>query len=222
MHIPILYADEALLVVNKPTGLLTIPDAGGAPCLHALLEHAWGRLWVVHRLDRETSGVLLLARTAKAHRALNAQFQTRRTRKVYHALAWGNPPWETVRLDAPLRVNVGSRHRTVVDARRGKPALTVVSVLHRLETCTLLEAQPHTGRRHQIRAHLYAAGFPLVGDSLYGHGDPPQSAAPLSRLGLHAHTLEVQHPLSGQSVTFTAPWPEDFIHLPGVPSPKSL
>ena len=218
MHIPILHADETLLAVNKPAGLLTVPAVGASLHLRAVLEADWGRLWVVHRLDRGTSGVIVLARSPEAHRALNTQFQERRTRKIYHALVWGTPPWESARLDSPLRLNVGRRKRTVCHPR-GVRALTLVRVLHRWPQYTLLEARPRTGRRHQIRAHLYAAGFPLVGDPLYGRGNPPQSAAPFSRLGLHAYALGLRHPASGESITFTAPWPAEFSRLPGAPSP---
>ncbi len=223
MEIPILYADEALLVIAKPSGLLTLPDGhdAGQPHVRALLEARWGRLWIVHRLDRWTSGTLALARNAAAHRAVSLQFQERLTRKVYHALVWGAPPWEGLTLEMPLRPNTGRRKRTAVDAARGKAACTEVRVLRRLEGYTLLEAIPRTGRRHQIRAHLYAAGFPLVGDPLYGERKPPQIPAPLPRLGLHAHTLGLRHPLTGQSLTFRAPYPPDFaaaLSTPPAPS----
>lgn len=205
----ILYADEALLVINKPAGLLSLPVVDGYADVRAVLEPTWGRLWIVHRLDRETSGVMVLARNAAAHRALNTQFQERQIRKAYHALIWGNPPWEDIHLDMPVRINVGRRKRTVASTQ-GRPAVTRVRVLHRLDGYTLVEAQPLSGRRHQIRVHLYAAGYPLVGDSLYGDGNPPGVRAPLERLGLHAYSLGLRHPLTGEFVTFVAPYPPDF------------
>ncbi len=212
MEIPVLHHDAALLVVNKPAGVLSIPAQHYPehPHLRGALESRWGRLWIVHRLDCETSGALVLARSAEAHRALNAQFQRRQAAKTYHALVWGAPPWQETVLDAPLRANVGSRHRTVVDTRRGKAARTNVRVLRRGGTWTLVEACPLHGRRHQIRAHLYAAGFPLVGDPLYGNGSPPRQEWPLPRLGLHARSLELQHPLTGLPAAFLAPYPPDF------------
>jgi len=212
MEIPVLHHDAALLVVNKPAGVLSIPAQHhpARPHLRAALEPHWGPLWVVHRLDCETSGALVLARSAEAHRALNAQFQNRLAVKTYHALVWGAPSWQETVLDAPLRVNAGSRHRTVVDARRGRAARTRVRVLQRGGAWTLVEARPIHGRRHQIRAHLYAAGFPLVGDPLYGGGSPQGQAAPLPRLGLHARTLALRHPLTGHAVSFLAPYPSDF------------
>ncbi len=192
---PIRYQDAALLVVDKPAGLLTIPGSDPAhPHLRGLLEATWGRLWVVHRLDRPASGLVVFARTAAAHRALNAAFAERRVHKVYQALVWGCPPWDEITLDAPLRENVGRRKRTVVDAQRGKPSVTRLRVVRRAETVTLLQAEPLTGRRHQIRAHLYHLGFPLVGDPLYG---PPK---PAPRLGLHAVQLTLPHPLTGTEI----------------------
>ncbi len=215
VKIPILHVDEALLVVSKPGGLLSLPDGHdpALPHLRSLLEPAWGRLWIVHRLDKDTSGVLALARSAAAHRALSLQFQERQTEKVYHALVWGLPAWDETVLEMPLRPNTGRRKRTAADPARGLPARTEVRVLRRMEACALLEARPRTGRRHQIRAHLYAAGFPLVGDPLYGQGNPPQIPAPLLRLGLHAFSLGLRHPLTGRFVSFQAAYPPDFREL---------
>jgi len=207
--VEILYADEALLVINKPAGLLSLPVVDNYAHVRAVLEPTWGRLWIVHRLDRETSGVMVLARSAAAHRALNTQFQERQIHKAYHALIWGSPPWEDIHLDMPVRINVGRRKRTVAGTQ-GQPAVTRVRVLRRLDDYTLVEAQPLSGRRHQIRAHLYAAGYPLVGDSLYGDGNPPGVRAPLERLGLHAYSLGLRHPLTGAVVTFVAPYSPDF------------
>lgn len=135
IEIPVIWRDESLLVINKPAGLLTIPDA---PHLKILLAPKYGPLWIVHRLDRYTSGVILLARSASAHRQLNTQFQERRVTKLYHALVLGNPNWDHFTVDLPLKVNAGRRHRTVVDHRAGKSSVTKLKVLERYEGCCLL------------------------------------------------------------------------------------
>ena len=165
----ILWQDEALLVVDKPAGLPTLPDGWdtSAPYLKGLLESQVGRVWIVHRLDRETSGVIILARSAEAHRELNRQFEQRLVQKIYHALV-GAPAWEERPVDLPLRTNAGRRHRTVVDHRAGKQALTRLRLLERWQKAGLVEAIPATGRTHQIRVHLAAIGHPILGNWLYG------------------------------------------------------
>jgi RluA family pseudouridine synthase len=211
--IPILYVDDILLVINKPAGLPSLPDGYQAetPHVRSLVEPHFGRVWIVHRLDRGTSGVLLLARTAEAHRALNSQFDQRQVSKIYHALVRGSPGWDSKTVDLRLRVDVGHRHRTVVDARRGKPAVTHLRVLERFAAYTLVEASPETGRTHQVRAHLAAIGYPLAGDELYG-GNPTGASNPiLARLGLHAWQLTIEHPLQRTTLHFEAPYPEDFV-----------
>jgi tRNA pseudouridine32 synthase / 23S rRNA pseudouridine746 synthase len=211
-RLPILYIDESLLVINKPAGLPTLPDGyhPEAPYVRRLLEPEFGRLWIVHRLDRDTSGVLLLARTAEAHRLLNTLFDSRQVTKVYHALGSGSPDWEEKTVDLPLRADVGHKHRTVVDAVRGKPALTRLHVLERFAGCTLFEASPETGRTHQVRAHLAAAGHRLVGDALYGSSPAGDAPTVMPRLGLHARQLTVEHPILHSILRFEAPYPEDF------------
>ncbi len=209
-EIPVLFADDYLLVVAKPAGLLTVPDGWqpDLPHLAALLAPQWGRLWVVHRLDRETSGVMVLARTAGAHRALNAQFAQREIRKTYHAIVFGEPVWRQRTVSLRLTLNRGRRKRTVVDAR-GKPARTEVRVLQRFGAFSLLEAVPRTGRRHQVRVHLFALGFPIVNDPLYGDATDDHPL-PIQRLALHARRLTFQHPATGETMGFTAPHPPDF------------
>jgi RluA family pseudouridine synthase len=205
--IPLLYLDEALLVVAKPAGLPTLVDGyhPEAPYLLGILRQTYHPLWVVHRLDRETSGVMIFARTAQAHRALNSQFERHQIAKYYHALALGSPHWEQKTVKLPLLPDGDRRHRTTVDPRRGKPACTDLSIMERFADCTLIEAIPRTGRTHQIRAHLAALGHPLAGDQLYGGSQ----IAGLERVGLHAHLLTMIHPTSQQTIAFCAPYPQD-------------
>lgn len=209
----LLWQDEALLVVDKPAGLATLPEGWDphAPHLKGLLEARFGPLWIVHRLDKETSGVLLLARSAEAHRALNGQFERREVNKVYHALVSGDPPWQEHAATMPLRVNVGRRRRTAVDPQRGKPAETLLHVLERFAGSVLIQAEPCTGRTHQIRAHLWALGHPILGDRLYTlPATPVVPTLSLERLGLHACSLSCFHPLSNEPLLLQAPYPPDF------------
>jgi RluA family pseudouridine synthase len=206
--IKLLYQDDFLLAVDKPAGLSVLPDGWepDSPYLIQQLEAEFEKLWVVHRLDKVTSGVMVFARTAEAHRALNIQFETHETRKIYHALCNGVPKWDEHTARHPLRVNVGHRHRTVVDHSHGKPSVTHFKILNRYEICCLLEAIPQTGRTHQVRVHAYALGIPLIGDFLYSA--PPTDL--IARPALHALSLIITHPVTGQRMSFEAAYPDDF------------
>jgi RluA family pseudouridine synthase len=216
----VLWCDAQLLVIDKPAGLPTLPDGyhKEAPHVKSVLEPLHGRLWIVHRLDKDTSGVLALGRSAEAHRSLNTQFEQHTTEKVYHALVRGEPHWEDTNVCLPLRADGDRRHRTVVDARQGKPAVTHLRVLQRFAGWTWLEARLETGRAHQIRAHLAALGLPLAGDALYGGKAqlyPLDSAgSPLvARLCLHAWRLALDHPVTAERLSFTAPEPAELVRL---------
>jgi RluA family pseudouridine synthase len=223
--IQILYSDEALLVVNKPAGLSTLPDGyhPAQPHVKSLLEAQFGRLWTVHRLDKDTSGVLLFARTAGAHRSLNTQFEARQVSKVYHALVMGSPAWTEYTVDLPLRPNGDRQHRTVVDMGAGKPAVTHFKLLEYLGNACLLEAIPETGRTHQIRAHLFTLDLYILGDPLYSlpKGVPETSLSPvqgesvsqLQGMALHARQLELVHPISAKRMKFEAASPPGWLNL---------
>ena len=165
----ILHIDDAIIVIDKPAGLSVLPDGWEKDLqyLVKLLEEEYGKIYIVHRLDKTTSGVMIFARSAEAHRSLNIQFENHEARKIYRAIASGNPKWEEKTARFPLRINVGHKHRTMVDEVKGKPCETRFRVLKRGQDCVLLEAELLTGRTHQIRVHAYALGHPLLGDVLY-------------------------------------------------------
>jgi 23S rRNA pseudouridine1911/1915/1917 synthase len=216
----ILFENQDVIVVNKPAGMVVHPAAGHASgtLVHAALAHApemegiggEQRPGVVHRLDKETSGVLSFARTAEAHRTLNTQFEQHRVTKVYHALVIGNPAWHEQVVDLPLRPNGDRHHRTVVDQAAGKPALTRFKVLQRFTEVCLLEATPETGRTHQIRAHLSSLGLSILGDKLYAPRDVQPPLDFLHGMALHAKSLTITHPVSGERMVFEAPYPDEW------------
>lgn len=218
----IIFVDDAILVINKPAGFLSIPDGYHPeyPHLRSILESTFGRLYIVHRLDKDTSGVMVLARTPDAHRSLNLQFDRRTTHKEYQALIHGSPVWDDLRVDSPLTVNGDRSHRTRVIPGKGKSASTDFHVsLHWLEA-SLVTAIPHTGYTHQIRSHLSSIGYPILFDSLYtSPGLRDKAVAFYDSMGfspdvfrpmLHAFRISFSHPSSGNDVDFTSPLPDDF------------
>jgi tRNA pseudouridine32 synthase/23S rRNA pseudouridine746 synthase len=222
----VLYEDESVLAVNKPAGRLVIPGRGtDERSLREELEASHGRLWVVHRLDRGTSGVLLFARRPEAHRALNLAFDRGEPAKRYVALVRGVPPPER-RIDVAIAPARRGRMRPARPGdARGKRAVTLVRLLERLPSpdaggpLALVEAFPETGRTHQIRVHLAHAGFPLAVDPDYGDPGPllgPDGSPLLSRTPLHAARLEVPHPGGGRMLVIEAPWPPDLARAIGV------
>lgn len=204
----IVHSDPYILVVNKPAGLPVLPDGWdqSAPYLVKMLEEQFGKIWVVHRIDKVTSGIIVFALTAEAHRSLNIQFEKHEVEKVYHALVNGIPRWEKKVTRFPLRANVGRKHRTVVDDRSGVRAETRFKLLERYQAGALVEASPLTGRTHQIRVHACALGHPLLGDVLYGASETDL----ISRPALHANSLTLTHPETGKRLTFQADYPYDF------------
>lgn len=200
MTIRILHEDGDLLAVAKPAGRIVIPGRGvEEPSLVDELSAAHGRLWVVHRLDREVSGALVFAKNAETHRALSLAFERRDVEKVYLAIVNGKVPTEGV-IDAPLRA-FGSG-RMAVDPR-GKPSVTRYRPIRSAGELTLLEVKPETGRRHQIRAHLYSIGRPIVNDAKYG---PP--AGEPGRIMLHA--IRIAFDDCGQRLSISCPIPPEF------------
>lgn len=209
--IDVRYLDEALLVLDKPAGLLSVPGRGAdkQDCLAARVQARYPDALVVHRLDMDTSGLMLMAHGTAAQRALSKAFAARAVRKRYIAVVAGtlSPPqdeWGTI--DLPLICDWPNRPRQVVDFANGKPSLTRWRVLAHDEAgvSTRVELEPVTGRSHQLRVHLAALGHPILGDPLYA---PPQACAQAGRLLLHAWHLRIPHPLGGRELAFERPAP---------------
>lgn len=207
----ILYQDDSLIAVNKPSGLLTIRDGYNPdlPTVKSILEKDFGRCWIVHRLDKETSGVLLVARNEIAHKTLNQAFEKHQVNKTYHAIIIGVPPDQQFEISAPLRVDGDRKHRTVVDMTNGKHAKSTVTVLESNNNFSLIEIKPESGYTHQIRAHLSFAGHPILGDKLYQKPGQSQSGL-IARTALHAFQISFINPADNNPKTIQADYPEDF------------
>jgi 23S rRNA pseudouridine1911/1915/1917 synthase len=222
----ILYEDDALLVLNKAAGLVVHPAAGHEEhtLVNALLHHCAGRLsgiggvarpGIVHRLDKETSGCLVVAKSDETHLALSSQFASRKVEKIYHALVCGEMRRDSGEIHAAIARHPSHRKRMAVDDEFGREARTSFRVLERLRGSTHIEARLHTGRTHQVRVHFQFLGHPLVGDATYGNRqnlrltDLTGYSAP--RQLLHAFHLAFIHPRSGKRLEFEAPLPPDFL-----------
>lgn len=202
----VLHADSCLVVVNKPAGLLSVPGKGPdlADCLLARIQAAFPEALLVHRLDRDTSGVMVFALSPHAQRHLGLQFERRQMRKSYLARVWGLPQADEGEIDLPLVVDWPNRPRQKVCHETGRAALTRWRVLRREEGTSRLRLFPETGRSHQLRVHLQAIGHPILGDPFYA---PPAALAAAPRLMLHAESLRLRHPEGGRGMTFHAPGP---------------
>lgn len=223
--IELLHEDAAFLIADKPSGWLSINDRydPDAPVVLNALEKEFGKLFVVHRIDKDTSGVLLFARNAQAHKILNDQFATHEVQKKYIALVRGVPDEAEWRCELPLRADADKMHRTIIDARRGKDAVTRFKLLETLGQYSVVEAYPETGRTHQIRVHLAATGYPIACDPLYGDGKPIllsllkrrwkgdiyEEKPLISRTALHAEYLSFSHPVTNALLEISSPLPRD-------------
>lgn len=222
----VLYSDDDIVVVNKPSGLLSIPDRYDLtlPSVKTLVHDMFGASFAVHRLDRETSGVLLVALTPEAHRALNEQFERHTVRKTYLAIVSGIVDRDTINIDIPLMPDP-RRKGLMKPSARGKESQTILRVVEKFRLATLVECDLITGRQHQIRVHCSAIGHPLIVDPDYGTSSAfmlssikrkfnlakGQEERPIvDRLTLHAAKLTFMHPTSGKEMTFAADAPKDF------------
>ncbi|HOY03841.1 MAG TPA: RluA family pseudouridine synthase [Saprospiraceae bacterium] len=227
MKYELLHEDEHLLVVNKPAGLLTIPDrAGNKDSLLGALEKRYGKVFVVHRLDRETSGILCFARSAEAHRNLSMQFEHHTADKFYYALIDGELHHEEGEIDKPIGEHPVIPGKMAI-VKNGKASLTFYRVTERFPRFTLAEVLIKTGRTHQIRVHFQSIGYSLAVDALYGRrpafylseikgksyksGKHSEEERPLmERTSLHAARLRLDHPATGERVEFQTELPKDF------------
>ena len=187
-------------------------------------EKEFGKLFAVHRIDKDTSGLVIYAKNAEAHKSLSKQFEERSVEKTYHCLVNGHPTWDNLTVSLPLQPDGDDRHRTVVNKRFGKPSKTDFENLGNCGPFSWIIAHPHTGRTHQIRAHLQTTGFPIVCDPLYSgnqhpvllsdfkrkyNGDTLNERPLLNRLALHAYSISINHPKTNERMSFNAPYPRD-------------
>ena len=202
----LLYHDDDVIVVNKPSGLLSVP--GKAPehrdSLITRIKRVYPDARIVHRLDMATSGVMVVAQHKDSHRQLSRQFELRQTAKRYFARIAGVPAQSSGSVDLPLICDWPNRPKQKVDFESGKPALTHYKVVQQDATEALVALIPITGRSHQLRVHMLELGHPILGDRLYG---TPSVIASAPRLQLHAETLSFTHPTSGKRMQFSAPLP---------------
>jgi 23S rRNA pseudouridine1911/1915/1917 synthase len=230
MPLDILYEDDCLLVLNKQPGLVVHPAAGNEEhtLVNALLHHCAGKLsgiggvarpGIVHRLDKETSGCLVVAKNDDTHVALSAQFASRKVKKIYHAIVCGEMQRDEGEIRAAIARHSSHRKRMAVDDELGREARTTYRVLERLRGATLAEAELHTGRTHQIRVHFQFLGFPLVGDATYGNRQNQRlvelSGYTAPRQMLHSFQLGFVHPRTAKRMSFEAKEPDDFVDALG-------
>lgn len=200
----ILYADDHILVADKPAGLLSVPGRGEAnqDCLIRRVQADYPDALIVHRLDMATSGLLVMARGPEAHRTLSKAFAGRQVAKSYVAVVAGEVAADEGEIDLPLITDWPNRPKQMVDHAIGKPSLTRYRVLKREAGTSRVELQPVTGRSHQLRVHMMSLGHPILGDYFYA---PPDIIAASPRLLLHAEHLEIPHPGTGEAMRFHAP-----------------
>ncbi len=217
----ILYEDEDVLVINKPKGMVVHPSAGhySQTVVNAVLFHCKGQLsgingvlrpGIVHRIDMDTTGAIVICKNDKAHQILAEQLKEHSITRKYRALVWGNMKEDTGTIVGAIGRHPIDRKKMAINEKNGKPAVTHYKVLERFGNYTYIECQLETGRTHQIRVHMASKGHPLLGDTLYG---PTKCPFKLQGQCLHAMVLGFMHPSTGEYMEFEAPLPNYFIHL---------
>lgn len=198
----VLFEDERILVLDKPSGLLSVPGKleGRQDCLISRLQAEYPEALLVHRLDCDTSGVIIFARDKLAQGWLGQQFEKRVAKKTYIARLWGDLQPESGRVDLPLCADWPNRPRQMVDFERGRPAQTDWQVIATEPSGSRVRLNPLTGRSHQLRVHMAEQGHPILGDPIYSQGE----ARAFARLMLHAQSLSLQHPSSREMMEFTS------------------
>lgn len=221
LPLDILYEDDCLLVINKPKNMVVHPSAGHneGTLVNAVLAHCQGNLsgingvlrpGIVHRIDKDTTGALLVCKDDNTHRDLAEQLKKHSIRRRYRALVWGNLREEEGTVDAPIGRHPIDRKKMAINYKNGKEAVTHYRVLERFGNATYIECRLETGRTHQIRVHMSSIGHPLLGDQVYGSGKNPWG---LQGQALHAMILGFVHPRTGEYMEFQAPLPEYFLGL---------
>lgn len=222
----IIFEDEHLLVVDKPAGVLSIPDRYDRNMnnLKDIFDQKYEKIFVVHRLDRDTSGIMIYAKNAEAHKDLNDQFQNYTVTKIYHSLWSGILPKDELFIDIPLMPSPQKKGVTIPSAR-GKESYSKIKVLERFKIATLVEIELLTGRHHQIRAHASALGHPLLVDEIYSNENAfylskvkrkfnlkkdSEERPLISRITLHSKSIKFTHPFTGEEMLFKTDYPKDF------------
>ncbi len=222
--VEVIYSDDDLLIANKPAGLTVIPDRihPELDTVQTILEKEYGKLWVVHRIDRNTSGVLCFAKNESAHRHLSLQFQNHEVKKIYAAIVRGRMRAATGTVNEPIAENMAHPGSMLVH-KRGKDAISIYEVVEAFKHASLLKIEIKTGRTHQIRVHMAWLGNPLLVDELYAKAEAfyfssikkaykptdEEERPTIARLTLHAAELTLTHPANNKKLTFTAPLPKD-------------